>query len=122
MGFIAFSGTLKNPRPQSILIQEQADHGKDKNKKINSTEEPRLEVKTFKNEPGWGYDIYLEGKLYIHQPYIPAISGNQPFRSEEDARKTGDLIIAKIRKNILPPSVAIAELDSLGIFIPTNQR
>ena len=121
MGFIAFSGTLKNPR-QSIIIREQAEPRKDKNKKINSTEEPRLEVKTFKNDFGWGYDIYLEGKLYIHQPYIPAISGNEPFRSEEDARKTGQLIIAKIRKNILPPSVAITELDSIGIFIPTYQR
>lgn len=80
--------------------------------------EPELKIKVFKNESGWGYDIYRSDKIYIHQPHIPAISGNQTFHSEEDARRTGELIISKIRKNIIPPTISIAELDSLGILLP----
>ena len=68
-----------------------------------------------KTERGWCYDIYLDNKLYIHQPYIPAINGNHYFRSEADARKTADLTVIKIRKNIMPPAISIHELDSLGV-------
>ena len=120
IGLSAFSITLKNSGQQSPVIFEQSGAEENKNKKANS--EIRLEIQTFKNDSGWGYNIYREGKLYIHQPHIPAIAGNQTFRSEEDAIKTGRFIIVKIRKNILPPSVTLAELDSLGIFIPIYQR
>ena len=75
------------------------------------------EVKTYPVEGGWGYDIYIGGKLYIHQPTIPAVSGNHAFQTETDAKKTGDLATEKIRQNILPPSITTAELDSLGILV-----
>lgn len=64
---------------------------------------------------GYGYDIYLNGKKYIHQPMIPIISGNIPFHSRKDAKKTAEFVIFKIRKNILPPALTEAELDSLRV-------
>jgi len=65
---------------------------------------------------GYGYDIYVNRKRYIHQPFIPVISGNIPFHSRKDARKTAGFVIIKIRNNILPPSLTQAELDSLRVI------
>jgi len=65
---------------------------------------------------GWGYDVFIDGKIYIHQPNIPAIMGNNGFSSEEKAREAGEFIVSKIMKNILPPSVTPEELDSLGLL------
>jgi hypothetical protein len=65
---------------------------------------------------GWGYNILIDGKLYIHQPNIPAIMGNNGFSSEEKAREAGEFIVEKIRKKILPPSVTAEELESRGLL------
>ena len=56
------------------------------------------------------------GKLKIRQPNIPAIQGNQPFITEEDARATAMLMINKLEKGIMPPAVTVEELDSIGII------
>jgi Domain of unknown function (DUF4907) len=79
-----------------------------------------IEVKTFlhSNEDhteGYGYDIIVDGKLYIHQPHIPAVSGNHSFKTDADAKKAGELAAYKIRNKIMPPSITVEELDSLGI-------
>lgn len=65
---------------------------------------------------GWGYDILINGKLYIHQPIIPGVQGNRVFSSEEKAREAGELVVLKIRNNILPPSVSVEELDNRGLL------
>lgn len=64
---------------------------------------------------GWGYDIYQKGKLLIHQPHIPAVSGTKGFASEADAKKCAVFMKKKIEKNIMPPTVEIKDLDSLKI-------
>jgi len=75
----------------------------------------KIEAAVFKINNGWGYNVFLNGKIYIKQDRIPAVQGNTPFVTQDDAWKTADLMIQKIRKNILPPSITIYELDSLGI-------
>lgn len=65
---------------------------------------------------GYGYKIYENGKLFIHQPHIPAISGNKTFTSAEKAQTTADFVIYKLEKGISPPSVTKEELDSLGVL------
>lgn len=64
---------------------------------------------------GWGYDIYVDGNLTIHQPFLPGISGNHPFSSEEKAKKTGDLAIVKMQKFGGLPAITPEDLDSLNI-------
>jgi len=66
---------------------------------------------------GWGYDIYRNGKPYIHQPHIPGISGLKGFKSERDAMAVGNLVMEKIRNNILPPGVSIEEMKELKIVL-----
>ena len=65
---------------------------------------------------GWGYQILKDGKLIINQEQIPAIQGIQFFKSEEDAIKTGELALKKIKGQVFPPTISIQELDSLGVL------
>lgn len=65
---------------------------------------------------GWGYQILRDGKLIIDQQQIPAIQGNQSFSTEEDAHKTGELALKKIKGQNFPPTISIQELDSLGVL------
>ncbi len=64
---------------------------------------------------GWGYQITQNHKVIIHQPTIPAVSGNNPFVSEEQAMAVATLVINKLNKGHMPPSVTRHELDSLRI-------
>jgi hypothetical protein len=80
------------------------------------------EIVIFKNDTmrmpeagGYGYIIKVDGNAYIFQPTIPAVSGNKGFSSALQAEKTAGLVAYKLRNNINPPSVSLAELDSLGI-------
>jgi hypothetical protein len=73
---------------------------------------------TFKNADGlegYGFDIYQEGKMMIHQNSIPAIQGNKAFTSEEEAKAVGALMLYRISNGIMPPSISIEDLDSLGV-------
>lgn len=64
----------------------------------------------------YGYNIKMNGRLLIHQPGAPALPGVEGFKSEEDAMKVAEFVISRIRQNIFPPSVTVAELDSLGVL------
>lgn len=82
-------------------------------KNINSD----ITISTYKGHNGYGYDVYVYGKLLIHQPHIPAISGNRGFATEADAQKVAELVVNKIKKNILPPSLTIEEMKDVGIVV-----
>jgi hypothetical protein len=71
---------------------------------------------TIENENGWGYNILLDGKLFIRQPNIPSIPGNKGFSDEEKAKKVAEFITYKIQNGIMPPSTNKQELDSLGVL------
>ena len=80
-----------------------------------------ITVKTFvvndstRKKTGWGYDLYIDGKRTIHQPLIPAVPGTDAFVTEEDAKKTGELAIKKMKQTGTFPTITIHDLDSLGI-------
>jgi hypothetical protein len=80
---------------------------------------PSKEIEVFKNDSitkGFGYNILMNGKVIVHQPTVPAVRGNSGFSSEEDAGKTAELVLYKIKHNMMPPSVEIRELDSIGVL------
>ncbi len=75
-------------------------------------------VKVFKSEApmtGFGYDIYMHGKLYVHQNHIPAIPGQRDFATEKQAQQVGQLMADKISKGVMPPSITVEELRKFGI-------
>ncbi len=85
----------------------------------NPYEKAEVEIKTFPNGAdigGFGYDVYLDNKLYVHQPHVPAVAGNKGFSSKENAKRTGEYVAYKIKHNIMPPSLTPGELDSLGVL------
>lgn len=70
----------------------------------------KIEVKTFQGKKGWGYEIFIEDVKYVSQPSIPALSGDGGFKTEEDAKAVAELMVQKIRDNILPPGVTEEEV------------
>jgi len=60
------------------------------------------DVELYKSGDGWGYDILKKDNVYIHQPFMPAVEGEVPFPDKKSARKTGRLVIIKIRKHKSP--------------------
>ncbi len=69
---------------------------------------------TFPVAGGWGYNILVDHKIFIHQQAVPAVGGNKIFIKKEDAEKTAKLIVQKII-NKKVPSVSAHELDSLHV-------
>lgn len=68
------------------------------------------------NKPGsWGYIIEFNHHLLIRQFTIPALEGEQPFNSKNDAEKVGILVTSKLNQS-LHPSVTKRELAALGII------
>ena len=68
------------------------------------------------SEYGYGYKIYLNGKLYINQPYIPALPGKAGFVTTDDAEKIAKLASNKIKQGIKPPTITVEELKLAGII------
>ena len=78
---------------------------------------PSTRMEAFETDKGWGYDIYLNEKKYIHQTTIPSVPGTAGFSSKKDAEKVGNLVLDKINRNEMPPSVTPEELKKLKINV-----
>lgn len=63
---------------------------------------------------GYGYQIKIEDKVVIQQAFIPVVEGNKPFCTEEDAKRTAELVVSKIIQKE-GPAVTLDELEKLQI-------
>jgi hypothetical protein len=61
----------------------------------------------------YGYIIYADGKLIIHQPDTSFKQGIDGFKSNERAIKVANFVIQKIKKGQKHPTVTIDELKKL---------
>jgi len=64
----------------------------------------------------WCYDIYMKKRLFIHQPSAPGLPGNEGFRTKADAEKVARLVIEKIKKGEMPPSINLEEMKKLKVL------
>lgn len=64
----------------------------------------------------FGYDILIDGRPFIHQPHIPCIPGNEGFTSKEKAQKVAEFVVKKIRKNEVPPTVTMNDLQAMNVL------
>jgi len=64
----------------------------------------------------WGYDIYNNDKLFVHQPSIPAMPGNKGFAKKSYAEKVAKKVIEKIQHGETPPTVTVEEMKALGVI------
>jgi hypothetical protein len=74
-----------------------------------------LKAVPVKTPYGWGYDIMADGRVYIHQDYMPAVSGKQGFKTSGDALLVARRAIQKISNNELP-SITEKDLEELGVL------
>ncbi len=63
----------------------------------------------------FGYDIFNGDHKLIHQISIPGLPGNQGFSRKEDAEKVAGLVVKKLNRHVVPPTVTIHEMDSLKV-------
>jgi len=63
----------------------------------------------------YGYDVFADGNLMIHQTSVPALPGNGGFKTKENARKIALLVIGKIKKGEMPPTISIDEMKKLNV-------
>ena len=45
----------------------------------------------------WCYDILNNGKLFIHQPSVPGMAGNEGFKTKEQAIKVAEQVMKKLK-------------------------
>jgi hypothetical protein len=64
----------------------------------------------------YGYDVYAGNKLLVHQASIPAMPGNKGFAAKTDAVKVAELVIEKLKKGVMPPTVTKEELQKLKVI------
>ncbi|WP_431216378.1 DUF4907 domain-containing protein [Puia sp. P3] len=76
----------------------------------------RISYKLITNtDHSYGYDVFINGVLKIHQPVIPGMMGTRGFSRKADAKKVASLAIKKIQNGFMPPTIGRRELDSLRI-------
>ena len=90
----------------------------DNKKKIRSTNLSfdTVETLVFKTSDGWGYNIIVNEKIYIHQSHIPAINELKSFANSEDALRVAEYAVKKLRLTQRLPSITYHELDSLSVL------
>ena len=64
----------------------------------------------------FGYDILVQGKQLIHQPNIPAMPGNEGFKTKKSAQKVAEFVVKKIRKNEMPPTLSVEDLKKMDVL------
>jgi hypothetical protein len=70
---------------------------------------------------GYGFEVCLDGKPIIYQPYIPGQEGFEPFVTPEKALKAGQLVVDKLKMGKLP-IVSKEELIEKGIIMRVNKK
>jgi hypothetical protein len=66
----------------------------------------------------FGYDVYADGNLYLHQSTIPGIGGINGFADTASAGRVARLAINKIKMGEIPPTITPQELKQLKVKVP----
>ena len=80
-----------------------------------------VEIKPIQTAKGWGYNIYTDGKVYIHQDIVPAIPTRMGFRSKEDAMAVGKKVYDRLVAGQMP-MVTAKEVQDMGIIPEDSTR
>lgn len=64
----------------------------------------------------FGYNVYMERKLVIHQSAIPGVAGTKGFKTKKNAAAIAQLVIGKMQNGEMPPAVSINEMKKLNVI------
>ena len=76
--------------------------------------ERKVDLSYFKTEFGWGYNVEINGKNYIHQIHLPCECGGEGFKSKEKAILAAEFLKQKIENHERNLQINRVQLDSLG--------
>ena len=62
----------------------------------------KIDYKTFHTTSGWGYDILVNERLFIHQECVPALAQKRGFATEGSASAVARMVVHKLENNELP--------------------
>lgn len=62
----------------------------------------------------FGYEIKQNDRVLIRQATVPGMPGNTGFPTREKAGKAADLVLTKLKKGEMPPTVSETELRQAG--------
>lgn len=74
-----------------------------------------VDLHALKMNDGWGYEVLVDKKVFIHQDCIPAIPSFKKFSSEADALAIGSRVVAKLKKGH-KPAVSLQEVKESHIL------
>jgi len=77
-------------------------------------------VQTFKVKGGWGYAVFINNKEYIRQRFTPALEGEVPFTTAQQALEVGNYVVYKL-KSTGNPTLSRKELKQLHIVLAESQ-
>ena len=63
----------------------------------------------------FGYEVLSDGKLFVRQTNVPGRPGNNGCPKREQAEKLSALVIEKIQRGEMPPTMTQDELKTLGL-------
>jgi hypothetical protein len=92
----------------------QTDENNKDATKLDERPKREVELKYFETETGWGYDVIINGKNYIHQVHLPCECGGEGFETKEKAMKAAEFLKQKIENNNRSLQISRTQLDSLG--------
>jgi len=100
----------------SLSIEKMADKQEVK-QQDNPYAKAEIKIKIIPSlNKTFGYDIFINGQPALHQPHIPALPGNKGFTTKQRAQKVAEFVVKKIRKNNMPPTVTIDDLNKMGVL------
>ncbi|SFU50312.1 protein of unknown function [Pustulibacterium marinum] len=82
----------------------------------NSSQDDHVKVEVYKIEDGYAYKILIDDKMFIQQEYVPSVKGSHHFCTEDDAKKTANLVKNRILLN-RRPSITGDDLQKLGVSV-----
>jgi hypothetical protein len=73
----------------------------------------KVDYKTFHTTIGWGYDILIDERLFIHQECVPVLATKKGFATEESARAAATIVVHKLKNNE-QPTLTYGELTKVS--------
>lgn len=70
--------------------------------RLTGDENERIGYSLFQTDSGWGYDIQIEGKTFIHQESVPALVGNSGFLDKASAERVARIVMEKMKRQEAP--------------------
>ena len=61
-----------------------------------------LHYNVFKTENGWGYDVLVNERIFIHQPFVPGKPGISGFNTKDEAAADAKTVIESLKSGEHP--------------------